>query len=60
MGLFQVTAEDMEAYRRTKVRHDDPMAKFVDDDADDEDDEEDTPAPSVIKRRKRMKKKKKV
>ena len=60
----QVTAEDMEAYRRVKVRHDDPMAKFIDDDSDDEDRQGDT---SVIlqsnqktERKKQKKKKKKV
>ena len=56
----QVTAEDMEAYRRMKVRHDDPMAKFVDDDADDEDDDEGLIASRSDEKTKPKKKKKKV
>merc|ERR1712037_713845 len=55
----KVTAEDMEAYRRMKVRHDDPMAKFVDDDADDEDEDERLIASRSIEKTKRKKKKKK-
>lgn len=49
----------MEAYRRMKVRHDDPMAKFVDD-ADDEDEDEGLIASRSNEKTKRKRKKKKV
>jgi pre-mRNA-processing factor SLU7 len=31
-GTYEVSAEDMEAYKMSKARADDPMAKFVDED----------------------------
>ena len=52
-----VTAEDMEAYRMTKIRKDDPMAKFLEGNNEDDNDNGHSSVSSSEERRRKKKKK---